>query len=267
MCGECWDTEHACMPSLESFPLSDRRRLCDHRAVERRLSSPSCCHCFWAWSGLTCITDLLLPLSLFTVICQSEREPWRLMDWVDFFSHDVVLQTGVSVGVNSLCENHFLFKSVPEAQDMSKQINNCGGLLCWSNRVLCDSSNSTERVCCSLGKAGLFLSVFVGQRSVTFKSVEERWLCVSLWTRAAGVRLFGVWQKWNKCHCCVHTWVWRGASSSILPSLSHFSVSSSFSDKLFGKRLLQAGRHIMSHKSWMKTVPTENCDVLLTFAG
>lgn len=39
------------------------------------------------------------------------------------------------------------------------------------------------------------------------------------------------------------------------------------SDKLFGKRLLQAGRHIMSHKSWMKTVPTENCDVLMTFPG
>lgn len=39
------------------------------------------------------------------------------------------------------------------------------------------------------------------------------------------------------------------------------------SDKLFGKRLLQAGRHFMSHKSWMKTVPTENCDVLMTFAG
>uniref|UniRef100_A0A4W3HNR3 Anoctamin n=1 Tax=Callorhinchus milii TaxID=7868 RepID=A0A4W3HNR3_CALMI len=29
--------------------------------------------------------------------------------------------------------------------------------------------------------------------------------------------------------------------------------------------LLQAGRYIMSHKSWMKTVPTENCDVLMTF--
>uniref|UniRef100_A0A8C8FKE6 Anoctamin n=1 Tax=Oncorhynchus tshawytscha TaxID=74940 RepID=A0A8C8FKE6_ONCTS len=37
-------------------------------------------------------------------------------------------------------------------------------------------------------------------------------------------------------------------------------------DKLFGKRLLQAGRHIMSHKSWMKTVPTENCDILMTFS-
>ncbi|XP_030228364.1 anoctamin-8 isoform X2 [Gadus morhua] len=36
--------------------------------------------------------------------------------------------------------------------------------------------------------------------------------------------------------------------------------------KLFGKRLLQAGRHIMSHKSWMKSVPTENCDLLMTFA-
>uniref|UniRef100_A0AAY4DRC6 Anoctamin n=1 Tax=Denticeps clupeoides TaxID=299321 RepID=A0AAY4DRC6_9TELE len=42
-------------------------------------------------------------------------------------------------------------------------------------------------------------------------------------------------------------------------------VSSSV-DKLFGKRLLQAGRYIMSHKSWMKTVPTENCDVLMTFS-
>ncbi|XP_058019273.1 anoctamin-8 isoform X6 [Ahaetulla prasina] len=37
-------------------------------------------------------------------------------------------------------------------------------------------------------------------------------------------------------------------------------------DKLFGKRLLQAGRYIMSNKSWMKTVPTENCDVLMTLA-
>uniref|UniRef100_A0A8B9CBI7 Anoctamin n=1 Tax=Anser brachyrhynchus TaxID=132585 RepID=A0A8B9CBI7_9AVES len=35
--------------------------------------------------------------------------------------------------------------------------------------------------------------------------------------------------------------------------------------RLFGKRLLQAGRYIMSHKAWMKTVPTENCDVLMTF--
>ncbi|KAM4809439.1 anoctamin-8 [Rhinophrynus dorsalis] len=37
-------------------------------------------------------------------------------------------------------------------------------------------------------------------------------------------------------------------------------------DKLFGKRLLQAGRYITSHKSWMRTVPTENCDVVMTFA-
>ncbi|XP_026777608.2 anoctamin-8 isoform X1 [Pangasianodon hypophthalmus] len=43
-------------------------------------------------------------------------------------------------------------------------------------------------------------------------------------------------------------------------------ASSGVLDKLFGKRLLQAGRYIMSHKSWMKTVPTENCDVLMTFA-
>ncbi|XP_010843979.1 PREDICTED: anoctamin-8 [Bison bison bison] len=36
-------------------------------------------------------------------------------------------------------------------------------------------------------------------------------------------------------------------------------------DKLFGKRLLQVGRYLVSHKAWMKTVPTENCDVLMTF--
>lgn len=45
------------------------------------------------------------------------------------------------------------------------------------------------------------------------------------------------------------------------------SLSLSSLDKLFGKRLLQAGRYIMSHKSWMKTVPTENCDILMTFSG
>lgn len=38
-------------------------------------------------------------------------------------------------------------------------------------------------------------------------------------------------------------------------------------DKLFGKRLLQAGRYLVSHKAWMKTVPTEDCDVLMTFPG
>ncbi|XP_070688912.1 anoctamin-8 [Pempheris klunzingeri] len=50
------------------------------------------------------------------------------------------------------------------------------------------------------------------------------------------------------------------------PGAAPPQASSGVLDKLFGKRLLQAGRHIMSHKSWMKTVPTENCDVLMTFA-
>ncbi|XP_029988815.1 anoctamin-8 isoform X2 [Sphaeramia orbicularis] len=50
------------------------------------------------------------------------------------------------------------------------------------------------------------------------------------------------------------------------PGAGQTQSSSGVLDKLFGKRLLQAGRHIMSHKSWMKTVPTENCDVLMTFA-
>ncbi|XP_043946595.1 anoctamin-8 isoform X2 [Protopterus annectens] len=43
-------------------------------------------------------------------------------------------------------------------------------------------------------------------------------------------------------------------------------ASAGILDKLFGKKLLQDSRYIMSHKSWMKTVPTENCDVLMTFA-
>ncbi|KAJ8277403.1 hypothetical protein GJAV_G00074780 [Gymnothorax javanicus] len=49
------------------------------------------------------------------------------------------------------------------------------------------------------------------------------------------------------------------------PAAGSQQTSSGVLDKLFGKRLLQAGRYIMSHKSWMKTVPTENCDVLMTF--
>ncbi|XP_051258447.1 anoctamin-8-like isoform X5 [Dicentrarchus labrax] len=40
---------------------------------------------------------------------------------------------------------------------------------------------------------------------------------------------------------------------------------SSVLDKLFGKRLLQARHYIMSRKSWLKMVPTENCDILMTF--
>uniref|UniRef100_A0AAX7VS99 Anoctamin n=1 Tax=Astatotilapia calliptera TaxID=8154 RepID=A0AAX7VS99_ASTCA len=50
------------------------------------------------------------------------------------------------------------------------------------------------------------------------------------------------------------------------PGRKIYCVGLPSAHKLFGKRLLQAGRHIMSHKSWMKTVPTENCDVLMTFA-
>ncbi|XP_028329280.1 anoctamin-8 isoform X2 [Gouania willdenowi] len=43
------------------------------------------------------------------------------------------------------------------------------------------------------------------------------------------------------------------------------SVASIVLDKLFGKRLLQARHYIMSRKSWLKMVPTENCDILMTF--
>ncbi|XP_071885427.1 anoctamin-8 isoform X3 [Anas platyrhynchos] len=71
---------------------------------------------------------------------------------------------------------------------------------------------------------------------------------------------------------------WRPAAFSLSPFFLPFSISlrrgpagarphrgAASRDKLFGKRLLQAGRYIMSHKAWMKTVPTENCDVLMTF--
>ncbi|XP_024129144.1 anoctamin-8 isoform X2 [Oryzias melastigma] len=42
-------------------------------------------------------------------------------------------------------------------------------------------------------------------------------------------------------------------------------TSSGVLDKLFGKRLLLARHYIMSRKSWLKMVPTENCDILMTF--
>ncbi|KAM6938967.1 anoctamin-8 [Lycodopsis pacificus] len=58
----------------------------------------------------------------------------------------------------------------------------------------------------------------------------------------------------------------QGEAERPEPGAAPSQGSSGVLDKLFGKRLLQAGRHIMSHKSWMKTVPTENCDVLMTFA-
>uniref|UniRef100_A0A1A7XGD9 Anoctamin n=1 Tax=Iconisemion striatum TaxID=60296 RepID=A0A1A7XGD9_9TELE len=58
----------------------------------------------------------------------------------------------------------------------------------------------------------------------------------------------------------------QGDSERPDPGAAPQQSSSGVLDKLFGKRLLQAGRHFMSHKSWMKTVPTENCDVLMTFA-
>ncbi|XP_075954809.1 anoctamin-8-like [Anarhichas minor] len=46
----------------------------------------------------------------------------------------------------------------------------------------------------------------------------------------------------------------------------HTSLSpSGVLDKLFGKHLLQARHYIMSRKSWLKMVPTENCDILMTF--
>ncbi|XP_044541267.1 LOW QUALITY PROTEIN: anoctamin-8 [Gracilinanus agilis] len=71
------------------------------------------------------------------------------------------------------------------------------------------------------------------------------------------ILMYNCWiQDWNPGFRSPCPAVVLGPSDP-LPSL--------FPDKLFGKRLLQAGRYIMSHKSWMKTVPTENCDVLMTF--
>lgn len=54
----------------------------------------------------------------------------------------------------------------------------------------------------------------------------------------------------------------RPSETDLTPACPAFSP-----DKLFGKRLLQVGRYLVSHKAWMKTVPTENCDVLMTFPG
>lgn len=103
---------------------------------------------------------------------------------------------------------------------------------------------------------------------MTFKSVPSRrtTLCECVCAGAAGVRLseevggFRQMLKMSLLFILFHF-------EKVTLSLSVSSLSLCLSDKLFGKRLLQAGRHIMSHKSWMKTVPTENCDVLMTFAG
>ncbi|MEQ2239745.1 Anoctamin-8 [Ilyodon furcidens] len=43
------------------------------------------------------------------------------------------------------------------------------------------------------------------------------------------------------------------------------SAPSGVLDKLFGKQLLLARHYINSRKSWLKMVPTENCDILMTF--
>ncbi|XP_077471152.1 anoctamin-8 isoform X1 [Stigmatopora argus] len=45
----------------------------------------------------------------------------------------------------------------------------------------------------------------------------------------------------------------------------HASATYGVFDKLFGKRLLQARHYILSRKSWLKMVRTENCDILMTF--
>ncbi|KAL0966671.1 hypothetical protein UPYG_G00298140 [Umbra pygmaea] len=43
------------------------------------------------------------------------------------------------------------------------------------------------------------------------------------------------------------------------------STSSGVLDKVFGKHLSQTRQYIMSRKSWLKMVPTEDCDILMTF--
>uniref|UniRef100_A0A1A8J2G6 Anoctamin n=2 Tax=Nothobranchius kuhntae TaxID=321403 RepID=A0A1A8J2G6_NOTKU len=48
---------------------------------------------------------------------------------------------------------------------------------------------------------------------------------------------------------------------------SSSSAPSGVLDKLFGKRLVLARHYIISRKSWLKMVPTENCDILMTFPG
>lgn len=72
---------------------------------------------------------------------------------------------------------------------------------------------------------------------------------------SAGVHLPSAWPS-QKPYKRTHT----PLSLSLFPPLS-------LSDKLFGKRLLQARHYIMSRKSWLKMVPTESCDILMTFPG
>ncbi|XP_035490825.2 anoctamin-8 isoform X1 [Scophthalmus maximus] len=53
--------------------------------------------------------------------------------------------------------------------------------------------------------------------------------------------------------------------ASVIQQQLTSSTPSGVLDKLFGKRLLQARHYIMSRKSWLKMVPTENCDIMMTF--
>lgn len=66
------------------------------------------------------------------------------------------------------------------------------------------------------------------------------------------------------CHLFQSLLTWILLPVTLSPGSPHCPL---LSDKLFGKRLLQARHYIMSRKSWLKMVPTENCDILMTFPG
>ena len=92
-------------------------------------------------------------------------------------------------------------------------------------------------------------------------------MCVRGADRATSVLVCHSVSLWQSDSLCFSFFPTPPLFLSLSLCLSLFSLSLPPPEKLFGKRLLQAGRHMMSQKSWMKTVPTENCDVLMTFAG
>uniref|UniRef100_A0A6Q2XWW6 Anoctamin n=1 Tax=Esox lucius TaxID=8010 RepID=A0A6Q2XWW6_ESOLU len=70
--------------------------------------------------------------------------------------------------------------------------------------------------------------------------------------------------EWQMCHCLMLTLSTLSAYQ-LIPEKDTNSILSGILDKLFGKRLSQTRQYIMSRKSWLKMVPTEDCDILMTF--
>lgn len=190
--------------------------------------------------------------------CYSVSYFWRA---VDFRNRDEVIihRSWIHSCIFSIVA--VFYYSRPERK--SREISAGACWVEWAERF--SGCVITERARMKCGR--LFLSVVWGKGAWHLNLSHQKVVlfgCVCVW-RGSRVRVLegGVVGNVENVNAPYAASLWKGDSLSSLPLFLCFCLS----DKLFGKRLLQAGRHIMSHKSWMKTVPTENCDVLMTFAG